>query len=158
MYAIFMLLILLTGVVIGVINGICLYKINRAYEMAERKSQSVSGTIYELFQPNSEGVSPFSEVVNSVAVVMSEHIGKTVQASIRGSIGGSMKGLNAGLEQIAVEDNSTAAAMSALPKSLKKNPVAMMGLKVLMDRLNNNSPPGQISSSNGSVKQAKFNL
>lgn len=127
-----------------------------AYVKACRMSEDVLAWFAGFVSPKSENEnSPLGDVIESAAEVVSQKIGVTVQAAIRGSIGGSMKGINAELEREAIAENPNLAVMDALPKSLKKNPLAMMGLQAVLSRMN--LPGGGKSNSNGN-SQARFNL
>jgi len=100
--------------------------------------------------------SDFAKLTDSIASVFAQRIGTTVQAHIKGAMGGTMKAVNAELEQEAISGNPQAAIIAALPKSLRKNPLAQVGLTSIIQKILSGSGPG--SGNNGSNSQAKFNL
>lgn len=123
------------------------------YVRVKRVSQSINETLESIFIPSNQGdMSLFTQTVNEILDGSAQRIGVSVQAAIRGSIGGSMKGVNAQLEQVAADSDPTLALAAQLPRSVKKNPLAMMGLQLLMQRT-----AGKNASSNGNT-QAKFSL
>lgn len=147
----FLVIALLGTQVILVSGGI--YYGNKAIR-AVRQTQRV---LSELFIPKNEGeASAVGQAASQYIEFISEQIGVKTQAAIRGSIGGSMKGINAALEQEATSDNPNLAIMQALPKSLKKNPVAMIGLQKIMEKVMNNSMNNQNTGNNGHVSPVKF--
>lgn len=140
------------GILIG---GVHVYKQIKAIDA---DYQEAKNTFAALFIPRHEGeVSPFGEITNQMAEIVAQKMGVTVQAAIRGSFGGSMKGVNKELEQIAIEESPDLAIASALPKSLKKNPLAMAGFQAVIQRILSNSG-GIGGPHNGHHPQAKFNL
>lgn len=124
-------------------------KVNRAVRSAKAEISNF------FLVTNESGYTGYSEVVNNISDVLSQKIGITVQAAIRGSVGGTMKGVNAALEKEAIENNPELAIMDVLPKSLKKNPIALMGLQAIISRIG--SDPSSGSKTNGSA-QTKFSL
>lgn len=112
----------------------------------------------EFITPGSNGdASPFGQVVDSVTDMLADKIGVRIQAATRGSAGGSAKALNAGLQEVAMQEDPNLALMQSLPKSLRKNPMALMGLQAILSRAaagNMRSPGGP---GNGQA-QAKFSL
>lgn len=145
-------------VVILAVTQICLLGIGVTfYVKARRTSKLVTGTLSDIFLPQAEGRSSVAgEAVQEIGEQLAQRIGLTVQQAIKGSIGGSMKGINAALEQEGAAANPDAAILAALPKSLKKNPVALMGLQAIMSKLSGGSSPQASGGQNNG--QAKFNL
>lgn len=117
-----------------------------------------SEVLQSVFLPQNDGESSaFGQAVDQITDSISQKIGVTTQAALRGSLGGSMKAVNAELEREAAAADPAAAALQALPKSLRKNPVAMMGLQSIMQKFlqGQGSGSGGFSNNGG---QAKFNL
>lgn len=117
--------------------------------------------LQSIFLPPMDGESSaFGQAVDQITDSISQKIGVTTQAALRGSLGGTMKAVNAELEREAVSQDPAAAALQALPKSLKKNPVAMIGLQSIMSKFlqGNTSGSGGIFNSGNNGNQAKFNL
>lgn len=87
-----------------------------------------------------------------------QRVGLTVNAGIRGSMGGMMQGLNRDLEQVAIDQDPNLALVQSLPKSLKKNKMAMEGLMYLIQQ-NKFAGSASHNSNGGSGRsQVKFNL
>lgn len=130
------------------------------YVKARRFVEDTQENITALFTPENEGqLSAIGQMLDCFSQSVAERIGVTVQAAIRGSIGGTMKGVNAALEKEAIEENPNLAMMQALPKSLRGNPIAMMGLQAILSRMGSGSSGPrnkQIASPNNG--QVKFNL
>lgn len=125
------------------------------YKKANRVVHQVSEGLTSVFAPRIEGEpSLFVQIADQITENAASKIGIHTNAAIKGSIGGTMKGLNAALENEAIESDASLALAAALPKSLRKNPVAMMGLQQIMQRV-----MGQ-TAHNGSAStgQAKFKL
>lgn len=126
------------------------------YRNAQRVSKNISETLESIFTPITPGEpSIFNQAVNEILEGGAQRVGVHVQAAIKGSIGGTMKGVNAALEKEAIDGNPTLALAGALPKSVKKNPLAMIGLQMLAQKIGNGG--GNASSNNGAT-QAKFTL
>lgn len=145
------LILLLVAIGIGQLaGGYYVYsKINRTYN-------EISQGLKDIFVcPGEDGLSTFGQIINSTADVFSQKIGTSTQAAIRGSIGGTMKGVNAALENEAMAENPNLAVLQALPKSLKGNPIALMGLQAIISRIGQ-GPASQ--GNNGHNAQAKFTL
>lgn len=111
---------------------------------------------YYFASPDPDTPSPFVAFVGYVAEITAQKIGVSTQAAIKGSLGGSLKGINAELEAEGIASDPSLALVSALPKSLKKNPIAMIGLQALINRFMASSGAGH--NSNNPQAQAKFNL
>lgn len=132
-----------------------------AYVKARNTIQEASEAFNDFFTCQSDdSPSPFLQIVGQVSELTAQKIGVTTQMAIKGSLGGTMKGVNAELEQVAAENDPSAAMLTLLPKSTKKNPLAMAGLNILIQRLlsggGQGSGFGTGSGSNNS--QTKFNL
>lgn len=132
-------------------GGVFIYAKARVFVAATQEN------ITAFFSPQSEGqLSIAGQMLDSVSQSMAERIGVTTQAAIRGSLGGTMKSVNAALEAEAVQADPSLALTQALPKSLKKNPIALLGLQALMNKvISGQASTGIPSPSNG---QVKFNL
>lgn len=116
--------------------------------------QDVSGAVeYYFASPNPDTPSIAIQFIEQVSAITAEKIGVSTQAAIRGSLGGMMKGVNAELEQEAINADPSLSLAKALPKSLRKNPLALMGLQLLMNK-NQPAHPG----SNGTISQTRFQL
>jgi len=99
-----------------------------------------------------DGVSQFGHFVNELAEASATRIGQNVRAGINGSIGGTMKGVVAELEQAGAESAPELALLSQLPKSIKKNNLAMAGLQWFLQ--NKIGGLGAGSGSGGNGKQS----
>lgn len=148
----------MTSLFLAIITGLLIFLVIGgiyAYVKARRVVEEIATTVEDLFTARSEDLpSPFVQAVQQITAGLSEQIGVKTQAAIRGSIGGTMKGVNAALEREAIEQNPELAVYEALPKSLKKNQVAMLGLQYILNRVGagKNEDRGNHSS------QAKFSL
>jgi len=125
---------LIIGLLIGInavvtaIGGYYAYKNNRSINESSR-------AVAQFFSAESEtSGSDFSQVVNWIVEQLATKIGTSVNMSIKGAFGGSTKQLNKELEQVAIEQNPQLALLDILPKSTKKNNLAMLGLQMLMSR------------------------
>lgn len=125
------------------------------YVRIKRVSQTINETLENIFVArNQDNMSVFTQTINEILDGSAQRIGYQVQAAIRGSIGGSMKGVNAQLEKVAADNDPTLAVAANLPKSLKKNPLAMAGLQFLLNRAGG----GNTGGNNNQTSQAKFSL
>ena len=149
---------LLTLIIASIATNICIIAGGYyVYHRSISRYASISAAVLEYFTATDpQGVTGFGELVDTIAQNFASKIGTVVQASIRGSISGSTRALVPVLEQEAVEGNPELGIMSVLPKSLKKNPIAMAGLQMLISRMINKQNGGQEAISGGG--QAKFNL
>jgi hypothetical protein len=96
----------------------------------------------------------------TMADILAQRLATSVVAVMRGQVGGTMKAINSALEQEAVEANPAMSFAAVLPKKLQKNPLALMGLnsvlnKILQQAMTANKPGGNNS---GEVSQTKFDL
>lgn len=83
--------------------------------------------------------SPFASLVDQVAQVFSSRFGSTLTAVIRGSLGGTQKGVNSEAYQEAIKDNEGLALLDvvspSVSKRLGKNPLAVMALQALLSKV-----------------------
>jgi len=107
--------------------------------------------------PSQNEPSDFAKVCDNIAELFANRTGVVVQAALRGAMGGTMKGVNAALEKQAIEENPQLSLAEALPKSLKKNPLALMALQSIMSKVMAGSSGSSGSSGNGH-QHAKFQL
>lgn len=94
---------------------------------------------------------------------ISKRAAVSVQKALAGSLGGQMKGINAALEQEAMEVNPGLTLAEFLPKKLKKNPLALMGLQSVYQKMAASLIAGnQAAGGNGKPAagsdQARFEL
>lgn len=131
------------------------------YKKARSGIQEVGEAFNEYFSADpSTGISPFGQLVEQIAEVQAARLGTTIQAGIRGSLGGQMKGIVPALEAEAVQAYPELGIAEVLPKSLKKSPVAQVGLQLLIEKLMKGGA-GSGRNGRGSAPaggQAKFNL
>lgn len=152
-----MITLLLAFIAITITAGIGLGAYS--YVKATRFIQDSIETLHYCFEHTGEdGFTPLIRFVDQTTEVTAQKIGVSVQAAIKGSIGGTMKGVNAQLENYAAENDQGAALMTALPKSLRKNPIALMGLQMLMQNMAKGVPGKAPENGRGITPQAKFNL
>lgn len=130
-----------------------------AYVKVRGASRVVEGFVSELFISQAEGEPP--AIIKGIAAIsedMAQRIGISTQAAIRGSIGGTMKGINHALEEEAVAQDPGLALMNALPKSLKKNPLAVMGLQAILSKMQTRSPGIPNNAGDNGSNPVRFNL
>lgn len=92
---------------------------------------------------------------------ISKRAAVSVQKALAGSLGGQMKGINAALEQEAMEENPGLSLAEFLPKKLKKNPLALMGLQAVYQKMAQSLVKGQQAAGGngqGQTSQTKFEL
>lgn len=111
--------------------------------------------VSSVFASDGQSPSVAGQAVTQAAEILANRIGITVQASIRGSIGGSSKAAIQGLEEVALEHNPL---LASLPKKLQKNPLASMGLQLLIDKIAKNAGNPAGAGNNGKNSQTKFVL
>jgi len=116
--------------------------------------------IQDYFNPRGKDqLSPFGETVGNIAEVLGNSTGHGVQRAISSSLGGTMKGATAELEKQAVAENPNLALMGMMPKSIQKNPLAMIAMQQLMSRGNILGGGGGNGSSNTvSSNQGAFDI
>jgi hypothetical protein len=133
-----------------------------AYLMYKRSTAILSryrDFIADFFTPeSSDRPSDFGRSIDAISDSFAQKIGVTVQAAIRGSSGGSSKALNRELEAEAIAENPSLAVVGMLPKSLRKNPLALAGLQALASKLFSSSGAGTSGPGTSNNGQTKFNL
>jgi hypothetical protein len=150
------MLFLLSALV--VLNVILLGCFAFAYFKCSRLVDNLKAQVLGFVTTDTAGtLSPLGKSIEAITQSFADRIGVVVQASIRGAIGGSMKGLNNQLEAEALRENPQLALANILPKSLKKNPAALMGLQLLMNKVAAGSGKNS-GNTGGADKPAKFNL
>lgn len=86
--------------------------------------------------PDEKTPSKLTEFIDKTGNLIAGHAGQAVTASIRGALGGTMKGVNAeAIEQITGENPQLALFQTLAPgafKKLSKKPAAMMGLQAIL--------------------------
>lgn len=123
-----------------------------------RRLDDYSEGFKDFFTAESEaGGTAFNQSVNQFADIIAEKLALTTQAAIRGSMGGVQRTINQGLEQTALDANPALGAMELLPKSLRKNPLAMAGLQTLMQQTMGGKQQNR-PSDNGNSNQVKFSF
>jgi len=111
------------------------------------------------FQAESEGTpSAFGQTVSAVGEIIGGKVAGGVTHSLNTSLGGTMKGVNAELEAQALAENPTLAALELMPKSMKKNPKAMLGLAQILNNVLNSSKGQNGSNTSNSSHNLKFDL
>jgi len=91
--------------------------------------------VEDFFTPQTEGgTSTFAENLSQLGKLISEEVTAGVNGMLQGSLGGTMKGAAAELEQQAMAENPSLAIMSGMPKAIKKNPFASMIMQQLIER------------------------
>lgn len=144
---------ILVAQLVIIIGGYYVYRKSR--ELVNQGAE----VLKDLFLPGNDGqLSAFGQAVDSVTDSISQKIGVTTQAALRGSLGGSMKAVNAELEKEGAAADPAAAALTMLPKSLRKNPVAMIGLQSVISRFLQGGASSSGGYSGNNSGQAKFNL
>jgi hypothetical protein len=143
-------LIAITCLVI-LIGGVYAY-----FKVRSLGNEAVEAVNFYLTSPSPDSPSPLLAFIAQVSEITAQKIGMSTQMAIKGSLGGTMKGINAQLEQEAIASDPSLALTQALPKSLRKNPIAMIGLQALVNKFMASSGAGHFSSNNH--EQTKFNL
>lgn len=129
-----------------------IYEVHRIRAKSDRVTESIAA-IFEASGDN--GSSEAGRVIDEITSNFSQKIATAVYNTMRGSMGGTMKAVNAELEQTAIAENPALGVMEILPKSLKKNPVAMLGVQSLLQRLigqNTGSVEASRPAGNGQIK------
>lgn len=146
---------MLLSLVAGIIGGYYAYK--RAQSEARDAVERVTGWLTDVDQ---DGISPFGHLVNEIAEILAQRLGVTVQAAIRGSLGGQATSLANSLEEHAVSEHPELALTELLPKSLRRKPLAQAALQMIIQRVLSGSSgtKGSGGSTGGGNGQAKFNL
>lgn len=103
--------------------------------------------------------SAFNQAINDISDVFAVKFSQATMASARGQLGGQAKAMNAEFEAIAKEGNPQLTLLDVLPKSLKRNPVAMQGLGMVLQKM----MAGQLANNNnahyaGDNQPVKFHL
>jgi len=119
-----------------------------------RKLDIYSSAFTQFFtEADGDKGTPFYQAVDQFGDILSQKMGVTVQASIRGAMGGTQRAINQGLEEVAVSENP---ALGLLPRSLHKNGLAMMGIQALMQNFMKQRSGGDNGSKE--TEQARFRL
>ena len=113
-------------------------------------------------QASPDHPSEFNKNINQIADIVAERTRLGLTMADRGSTGAAVRDVNRGLEEIAVQNDPSLAVAQALPKSLKKNQLAMAGLNMLVQNIiskagSQQAGPG-INPGNGSASNIKFDL
>jgi len=128
------------------------------YNKARTNINSIQYSLEDYFTPSGEDqISPFGRLVEQCAEVTAQRLGTTVQAAIRGSIGGTMTAMVPALEREAMDANPELAILDVLPKSLKKSPLAIQGLQLIVNRILQNQGRSD-SGNNHKEKSSQTNL
>lgn len=128
---------------------------------AVKSTQEEIAGFFELRGEGEHQTSGFSEVIAGVTDIAAQKIGVTTQMALKGSMGGATRALNKELEAEAIAENPGLAMAELLPKSLKKNPLALMGLNSIFQKYLAGGLGGGAGTGGGGASdngQAKFNL
>lgn len=108
--------------------------------------------------PGPDQMSPFTQVICEVSTIIAKEQAVVTQAAIRGSLGGQQRAMNENLEAVAISEDPNLAFAQVLPKSLKRNPLALMGLQAIMRNMGRG--PGSPGPNGSGIigDQAKFKL
>lgn len=131
------------------------------YSKAKSAVNEVSQTLSDYFTVDTpEGISPFGQLLNQFAEIQAQRLGVTVQAAIRGSVGGKMKAIVPALEAEAAAEYPELGLAELLPKSLKKSPAAQVGLQLLLNKImaNKSGSRNNHRESAANTTQHSFNL
>ena len=114
-------------------------------------------------QNSADEPSNFSKIICQIADVCAERTRVAVMAAFQGSQGAAVRDATRGLEQVAAEGDPRLAVAAALPRGLKKNPLALAGLNMLVQNMLakgnlHGNIPGEIPSNGSKSSQVKFNL
>jgi len=111
--------------------GVVVYALAKAHSLILSVYQSIN----DFFEPaGKDQLSPWGEVVNAFTANVGNEVGHGVQRALSQSMGGTMKGATAELEQRAIADNPNLAVMGMLPKSIQRNPLAMIAFQQIMNK------------------------
>lgn len=146
--------ILILGVQIALLFGGYL-----VYRAACRSRDRLESDLRSFFEASPDGgASDFAKSVDAMADIFAGRIGVTIQGSIRGILGSQAREISRGLEQTAIEQAPELGIMGMLPKSLKKNPLALAGLQGLLSRILQGGQGAHTGAVKNSEPAAKFNL
>ena len=103
--------------------------------------------------------SDFNQTLDQIAILFADRFRITMTAADRGAAGAAARDLNRGLEEYAAEQSPVLSLVNQMPKSLKKNKLAMAGLDFMLQKALSGQP-GSGSGSGGSngSNQMKFGL
>jgi len=111
--------------------GVVVYALAKAHSLILSVYQSVN----DFFEPaGKDQLSPWGEVINAFTANVGNEVGHGVQRALSQSMGGTMKGATAELEQRAIAENPNLAVMGMLPKSIQRNPLAMIAFQQIMNK------------------------
>jgi len=117
--------------------------------------------VNNFFIPKSENQpSPFAEVISMAGQVIGNQVGQAVSQVLNGGLGGSIKGMNAELEQKALIEHPEIAQQIAfqelLPKSTKKNSLANFMMQKIFEAATKAGPGGNNGPSSSTSGSPKF--
>lgn len=146
-------LVIISGLLIAqsLLTGLVVVRLVRKYNDVVQNFKA----FFE--QPGPDKPSDFQQVADQLSVIFADRVRIAFQAVDRGARGAAQRDINRGLEDVAVEEMPALAIAQALPKNLKKNPLAEAGLNLLLQRLMSGGIGGGDGSS-GRSTQARFNL
>ena len=157
-----MLTICLILVSIGLITNLAVYGVS-IYAVIKEK-QRISNSWSEYFdQTAADEPSNFAKTVSQIADMAAERTRISLMAADRGQQGAAVRDATRGLEQVAIENNPGLAVAQLMPKALKKNKLAEVGLGYLIQNIMSKQGQGAVPGlgNNGSGihgHQPKFDL
>lgn len=135
------------------------------YRRARRKYHDASNILLRFFfeQTGEDQNTDFNRALNQTAMVFASQIGSATLTAINTSFGGTMKGAAAELAEMGAQGNLGLVIEEALPKSIKKNKLAMAGFgevikQIVVKLAAGNSLPAGGGGGNGHFDVNRLNL
>lgn len=123
-----------------------------------RYNAFVMGVNDFFYQETPDTPSDFNKVLDQTAILFADRYRIAMTAVDRGQQGAAVRDVNRGLEDLAVENNPALAVAQNLPRSLRKNNLAMAGLNILVNSIMQNKGGGNGGGNMVSTRQVKFDL
>lgn len=140
--------------------GVGTYNLVQVKRTNDRYDKFSEDLVAFITPPNSETPSDFNKILIEIASIFADRYRVAMTSAANGAQGAAVRDVNRGLEEIAVAADPSLAVAQVLPKSLKKNPLALAGLNMLMQNVMSKQG-SQVPGENGSRSmgsQVKFNL
>jgi len=148
---------------IGIHSIIQTRKELKAFDEAKEKYENLAQGFVEYVTPQDEtNISPFNETLAQVADLFADRFRVAMTAATLGAQGAAARDLTRGLEELGQEEMPAGAIVPHLPKSLRKNPIALQMLNNIVMRLMQGQKMsegnGHLSDSGSASSQVRFKL
>lgn len=155
-----MLTVALILIIAGILThiGVGIYSV---IQVTRRYDQVAEGLRAFVTPESPEDPSDLHKTLDQVAAIFADRYRVAMTAADRGATGAAARDVNRGLEEIAVAGDPALAVAQALPKSLRKNPLALAGLNMVVQNILSKQGIGSGGSpgfNGGSGNQIKFDL